>query len=146
MFPGCTCVEVLSQCLPDTSQPLVIDQNQFCLADYPFDARRRLFLSLYTAEWFLTENWNDPMSVLHFFVAEGFLPIADFKGGVIGLYQKAGKMGLGDTCLGYAEHGDHVFSDENRSDLNWDLAELMQLVVNRKREGVTNLSLDELLP
>jgi hypothetical protein len=89
---------------------------------------------------------NDPVSVLHFVVAEGFLPFADFKGGVIGLDQKAGNMGLGDTCLGYAEHGDHVFSDENRSDLNWDLAELMQLVVNRKREGVTNLSLDELLP
>ena len=139
IFPDCACAETLSQCLPDTSQPVVMKNNRFSWAHYPLKDGEMLYLSVYDASWFLGRWPHDSSDVLPLFAKVGFLPIADFAGGVFGLHRKGGGMGLRDTCLVYSEYGEEAFSDTHRFDFRKDLAEMMESVAKQVRSGSTNV-------
>lgn len=128
LFPHCRCARILSQCLPVDEEPIV---------------RRGMFLvRMFTSLWF--EEKGTMESVQQEFIQYGFIPIASFNGGVLGLHKHDGYIELGDSVAVFAEYGYNAFDEEHIWSLDHDIAVVLGHVVERINAGSPG-SIDHIL-
>lgn len=129
LFPRCRCTKILAACLPSQAEAIV---------------RGPVFLvRMFTSLWFFEES-DDEKMVRQEFVQYGFIPIAGFNGGLLGLHGAKGDIQLDDSVAVFSEHGDSAFNEENIWRLDFDIAAVLDHVVQRINAG-SPVSIDKLL-
>jgi len=120
LFPRCQCTRILAASFPAQERAFV---------------RGSVFLvRMFTSLWFFEEKY-DEKSVLQEFVQHGFIPIAGFNGGLLGLHSSNGFVELTDSVAVFSEYGDEALNDENIWTLELDIAAVLDHVVQRINAG-----------